>query len=70
MFKNKLAQEFKYNTEHNKVYMLPNNKTYKHYFIAYVDWLSEALKKHNAIFLGSTITMQNKNNSILLAKYI
>ena len=22
------------NTEHNKVYMLANNKTYKHYFIA------------------------------------
>ena len=34
MYKIKLAQEFNYNTEHNKVYMLPNNKTYKHYFIA------------------------------------
>ena len=34
MYKNKLAQEFNYNTEHNKVYMLPNNKIYKHYFIA------------------------------------
>ena len=32
--KSKLAQEFNYNTEHNKVYMLPNNKKYKHYFIA------------------------------------
>ena len=28
------VQEFNYNTEHNKVYILPNNKTYKHYFIA------------------------------------
>ena len=34
MYKIKLAQEFNYTTEHNKVYMLPNNKTYKHYFIA------------------------------------
>ena len=34
MYKNKLAQEFNYNTENNKVYMLPNNKTYKHYFTA------------------------------------
>ena len=36
MYKNKLAKEFNYNTEHNKVkvYMLPDNKTYKHYFIA------------------------------------
>ena len=37
MYTNKLAQEFYYNTEHNKVYMLPNNKIYKYYFIAYVD---------------------------------
>ena len=37
MYKINLAQEFNYNTEHNKVYMLPNNKTYKHYFIAQVD---------------------------------
>ena len=34
MYTIKLAQEFNYNTEHNKVYMLPNNKTYKQYFIS------------------------------------
>ena len=34
MYKIKLAREFNYNTEHNKVYILPNNKTYKYYFIA------------------------------------
>ena len=37
MYKMKSAQKFNYNTEDNKVYILPNNKTYKHYFIAEVD---------------------------------